>query len=93
MNWWDRITHAFPVTSDVWWTVVSALGILFFALFMVGESLWLLGVRNFTAYTWYIRYSIPRPLLITLAISFFGLGVFVLIHFVWGHGWKTGPNS
>jgi len=91
-HWFRGVLEAFPETSVIWWTVVSGLLILAAILFVIGESLWGFGVRNFTAYTWFIRYSIPRPVLIGLAIGLAGLGVFVGIHFGFGKGWKTGPN-
>lgn len=93
MSWWHGITKTFPVTSDIWWTVVIALLALDILLAIVGESLWLLGVKNFTALTWFVRYSIPRPWLIALLVIFSGFMTFLVWHFGWGKGWKTGPNT
>lgn len=92
MSWWTRITHTFPLTSDIYWTVVSTLLVLLALMILVGELLAIFHVRNFTFYTYYIRYSVTHFWLIVISSAFFALGVFVLIHFIWGHGFKTGPN-
>ncbi len=61
-------------------------------LIAVGEILAVCHVRNFTFFTYYVRYLAPRHVLVASVIGFLGLAVFVLIHFIWGSGWKAGPN-
>lgn len=92
MSWWNRITHTFPVTSDVWWTVTLGIGTLFLLLIATGELLWLAKVKNFTALTWYIRFSVPSKWLIVWAVVWGATSAWLIWHFVWGSGWKAGPN-
>lgn len=94
MSWWQGLIKTFPVTSDIWWTVETILIGLVLLIFAVGESLWGAGVKNFVAYTYYIRYSTQhhRVFLILLSIAVLAFGVFFFIHFVYGKNWKTGPN-
>jgi hypothetical protein len=94
MSWIGKIFSApFPATSNIWWSVVSGLLFTAMVLAIIGESLWLFGVRNFDAYTWFVRYTIPRPWLIGFAIGFGLFGIFIAIHFSIGRGWITGPNT
>jgi hypothetical protein len=93
MSWWHRILHTFPTTSDIYWTVVSAGLVLLAAMILTGELLAIFHVRNFVFFTYYIRYSVTHKWLIVISSAFLALGIFVLIHFVWGHGFKIGPNS
>lgn len=82
----------FPVTSNIWWGIVSWLLIIAAVMIVVGESLALLGVRNFSFYTYYIRWEVPRPVLITLIALFAALAAFIVWHFGWGRTVVTGPN-
>ena len=93
-RYWQGLTHTFPVTSDVWWTVETILIILVLLIFAVGESLWGVGVRNFVAYTYYIRYSTQHRhwLLVLIAAAVLAFGIFFFIHFIFGKGYKVGPN-
>lgn len=93
MSWWNRITHTFPTTSDIYWTVVSLLLVLTATLILFGELAAVFGVRNFTFYTYYIRYSVTHRWLVVITSAFLALGIFTLIHFIWGHGFVIGPNK
>jgi hypothetical protein len=93
MSWLSKALNSpFPSTSDIWWTVTTGFGFLFLLSFAIGESLWGAGVKNFTAYTWFIRYNVSRPVLIALVVIFAVAAAFLVWHFGWGKGWKTGPN-
>jgi hypothetical protein len=92
MSLWDSLLKTFPKTSDIYWTVfVYGLALLGLQL-LVGELLAIFHVRNFTFFTYYVRYLAPRHVLVASVIGFMGLAIFVLIHFIWGHGYKVGPN-
>jgi hypothetical protein len=92
MSVWQNLLKTFPETSVVWWTVVVYTLALAGVLIAVGEILALCHVRNFTFFTYYVRYLAPRHVLVASVIGFLGLAIFVLIHFIWGSGWKVGPN-
>lgn len=92
MSW--LTDKSFPITTDLWWTFVTiwlALGLVFFA---IGEISWGLGLKNFEAYTYWIRYHARNHfwVLILVGASFLGLGIFMFIHFIYGKGYKLGPN-
>ena len=83
MSWVQRLFSTFPVTSNLYWGIGS---ILFLAWFWVGEGLWMAGAKNFSAYTYFLRFVIPRPWMIALAISF---AAFIVIHFAFGKGYPA----
>lgn len=84
---WKALQAAkFPITSDLYWGIGTILFLLWVG---IGESLWLAGVTNFTAYTWFLRVSIPRPVLIGVSI---GLAAFIVWHFAYATGFRPGRN-
>lgn len=80
---WLKSHYTFPITSDLYWLIGS---VLFLAWFWAGELAWIFGVKNFDAYTWWIRETIPRPWLIGITIGF---AAFIVWHFAYGKG--VGP--
>lgn len=93
MHLWQNLLKTFPYTSVVYWTVFVYVLCLLALQLLVGEVLALFRVRNFTFFTYYVRYLAPRHVLVPCVIGFLCLAVFVLIHFIWGHGYATGPNK
>lgn len=93
MTLWQSLTKTFPVTSDIWWTVVVYLLALSALLIVVGETLAIFHVRNFTFFTYYVRFLAPRHVLIASVLGFLGLAIFLVIHFIFGHGYVVGPNK
>jgi hypothetical protein len=89
---WQSLTKTFPVTSDIWWTVVVYLLGTAGVMIVVGELLAIFHVRNFTFFTYYIRFLAPRHVLVASVLGFLGLAIFLVIHFIDGHGYVVGPN-
>lgn len=79
-------TLPFPRTSNLYWGIGSIVFLLWIG---IGEGLWLGGVRNFTALTWFIRAVVPRPLLIGISIA---LAAFIVLHLGVARGYIAGPN-
>lgn len=93
MSWLTKALSApFPKTSDIYWTVVLGLAALVLLMVAFGELMWLAGVKNWTALTWYVRYTVPFKWLIVWAVVSGSTMAWLIFHFIWGSGWKTGPN-
>lgn len=82
----------FPVTSNIWWTAVVWLLILVALMIFVGEMLALAGVKNFSFFTYFIRYELSHRTQIIILVFWVAFTAFLVWHFGWGHGIKTGPN-